>query len=272
MLGYDGNALLITFDVEEFDLPADLGRRVDPGLRRRAERQGVEALAALLPGLGRVTCFVTAAFALEHPALVRRLASAGCEIACHGAAHGDRYPAFAPAELRARLFRAREDLQRISEVPVRGHRGPRFSPAPAALLADAGFSYDSSVHPTWVPGRYNHLGRSLVPSRHECGLWQVPLSVVPGVRLPVSWIWLRNLPGPLLDLAAARLVSPACLYLHAWELCDLGRLAPALPWPVRRNTGPALAARLVRLCAGLRARGFSRRTVSWYVDHLAPRA
>lgn len=256
--------LCLTFDVEEFDLPDDLGVRLEPAARRRVERVGGQALVELARAAGPFTCFVTAAYARADPAVVQGLAAAGCEIACHGLEHGDRYADLSPPALVSRLTRARRELEGICGQRVVGHRGPRFALASEAVLLQAGFTYDSSIHPTYVPGRYNHLRRPTSPTRGPGGLWQVPVSVLPGLRLPLSWIWFRHTPGPVLRLAVTALAlgpSPICLYFHAWELCDLRGAAPEIPWAVRRGTGPALAARLQRLCQRLERRGYERATV-----------
>lgn len=264
----------LTFDVEEFDLPDEVGVRIDPGQRREIERSGVERLLQLCGQLGPLTCFVTGAFALEYGDLVGRLAAAGCDIACHGLEHADRYPDFSRDELVTRLREARRILQDASGQEVSGHRGPRFTPAPEQALLEAGFCHDSSVHPTWVPGRYNHLGHTLTPTRSAGGLWQLPVTVMPRTRLPLSWIWLRNMPAPMLDLCLRRLVRDApeliCLYLHPWELCDLNRAAPGLPWPLRRNTGDTLAARLLHLAGVLQESGYTWDTLSRFMLEKGP--
>ncbi len=255
-------SLCLTFDVEEFDLPADVGVNLSRTLRRDIAREGGERLLELIPLLGPFTCFVTGTFARRHPGLVGRLAAAGCEIACHGLDHGDRYGSFSSSELMRRLSRARELLQENSGQEVTGHRGPRFSPAPEQVLLEAGFSYDSSIHPTWVPGRYNHLLRPLNPQRSRAGLWQVPVTVLPVTRLPLSWIWFRNYPEALLRLTTrslARRSALICVYFHSWVLCDINSKAGGLPWPVRRNTGPALTRRLEGWAAALEDRGFASR-------------
>jgi hypothetical protein len=258
-------ALLVTFDVEEFDLPEDLGRRVDPAAGLAVARAGALALADLCAGGLPVTCFVTAAFAGQCPQAVQRLRAAGCEIACHGASHRDRYQRLSPARLQQRLREARASLERLAGAPVLGHRSPRLCPVPPGVLAGAGFRYDSSIHPTWVPGRYNHLLQPTRPHQRQ-GVLELPLTVLPLLRLPLSWIWFRSYPPPLLR-AASRLLSRRPLvmvYFHSWELADLSGLD--LPRLVARGCGPALAARLGDWVRWMRARGFETQRALCYVE------
>ena len=122
-----------------------------------------------------------------------------------------------------------------------------------------------------MPGRYNHLARPRRPTPTGDGLWQVPVTVLPGLRLPLSWIWFRNLPERLLTLAARRLARRGelvCVYFHAWELCDLETRARGLPWPLRRNTGPALVHRLARWAAVFEEQGYERSPLGQVVDAL----
>ncbi|MEM7204193.1 MAG: hypothetical protein AAF628_28290 [Planctomycetota bacterium] len=50
------------------------------------------------------------------------------------------------------------------------------------------------MHPCWVPGHYDH--RSALRQIHRAdGLIEVPISVTPRLRLPLSWLWMRNLGG-----------------------------------------------------------------------------
>jgi hypothetical protein len=139
-------------------------------------------------------------------------------------------------------------------VPVRGFRAPHMSEVAAAELAAAGYAYDSSEHPTWIPGRYNRLG---VPRRavRRDGLLSVPASVTPLLRLPLFWLSFKNLPGWLIRLASAwtlRADGYLVLYFHPWEFADLS--AYPLPRYVRRVHGPRLVRRLARYLRWLSAR------------------
>ena len=117
------------------------------------------------------------------------------------------------------------------------------SVAPAELVA-AGYAYDASGHPTWVPGRYNRLRAPRRAARRD-GLYAVPASVTPLLRLPLFWLSFKNLPGWLIRLASAwtlRVDGHLVLYFHPWEFADLS--AYGLPRYVRRVDGPRLGRRL----------------------------
>ena len=75
-------ALLLSFDAEEFDAPGDFGHPVDPV---QAIATGAAGCIRVLDGLQRMgvpaTFFTTASLAQAHPELVRRIVSAGHELA-----------------------------------------------------------------------------------------------------------------------------------------------------------------------------------------------
>lgn len=223
--------LLLTFDLEEFDLPVELlGRDLDRAEQFAVSRSGVERL---LPLLGRhevrATFFTTGTFAWACPETVCAIARAGHEVAVHGLAHGDDYAALDPDEARERLRAARRLVERASGSDAVGVRTPRLRVCQAAVLRDAGFTYDASPHPTWVPGRYNGLRWPRSPW-NENGVLRVPISVLPGMRLPVAWVWYRlagRRVGWLVAAAAARGAPYLQLYFHPWEATRIDRFVPA---------------------------------------------
>jgi peptidoglycan/xylan/chitin deacetylase (PgdA/CDA1 family) len=96
----------------------------------------------------RGTFFVLAAAARGAPGLVRAIAAAGHEVACHGLEHTLLY-----ASDRVRVERELRDARRVLEdelgAPVVGFRAPSWSitrPALWALdaIAAAGFRYDAT--------------------------------------------------------------------------------------------------------------------------------
>jgi peptidoglycan/xylan/chitin deacetylase (PgdA/CDA1 family) len=242
--------LLLTFDVEEFDWPGERGRPLRRTTQLGATTCGLRRLLPLLARRGvRATFFVTGEYARGEPQVVRGLVEHGHEVAVHGLAHSDDYATMRAADAVERLRAARTVVEHSSGHSAQGVRTPRLRPCAAAVLAAAGFSYDASPHPTWVPGRYNglHLPRS---PWWEDGVLRVPISVLPWVRLPVSWIWYRWAGARLGGIAAsaAALRAPYLhLYFHPWEAVDIRRLG--IPSWLAVRTGPAFVRALDRLLA-----------------------
>jgi peptidoglycan/xylan/chitin deacetylase (PgdA/CDA1 family) len=231
--------LLLTFDVEEFDWV------VGPSGRLPLEDQvavTANGLREMLPVLDRhrapATFFVTGVFARRATGLISEIAKAGHEVAVHGLDHADAYARIEPSVAVDRLRRARAEVEAAAARPARGLRTPRLSRCQPAVVREAGFSYDASIHPTWIPGRSFGLHLPRRPWR-EHSVTMVPISVPPVVRIPVSW-QLFQLVGPRLGKAA---LGPAAwrsdylhLYFHPWEAVKLSTLGVKSQFT--RRTGP----------------------------------
>ena len=240
-----------SFDFEEFDLPREHGADISTDEAVRISADGAHPLLDLLTRHGvRATAFCTLTFASQSPETVRRLVAGGHEVAAHGMEHAD------PGDPR----QCREELERICGRPVVGYRSPRMCAVDAAALAAAGFRYDASLNPTFLPGRYCHLASPRTPFARK-GLCEVPASVTPLLRLPLFWLSLHLLPERLYLALARRTLAhdgTLVLYFHPWEFSpELQRRAIALKVPryVRANLGSPMLGRLERLILDLRRMG-----------------
>lgn len=175
----------------------------------------------------RCTFFTVGDVARRYPELVRRIAAAGHEIACHGSEHTplDRLDA---ARFRDDLLRAREALARAGASDVRGFRAPVMSLTREVawahdVLAEQGFAYSSSVIPVRTP-LYGWPGHPRGVTRTRSGIWELPLSV--GGRAPLalpflSGVYFRVLPFALirqLFRRERRAGRPAVGYLHPYDV------------------------------------------------------
>lgn len=237
-------SLLLTFDVEEFDLSVEWGRPLTMATQIDVTVRG---LARILPVLERhrvrATFFATGVFAQARGDLLRALATAGHEVAVHGLAHQDDYGKMDAVTAVERLRAARTLVESAAGRVAAGVRTPHLRPCPAERLHAAGFIYDASPHPTWVPTRYNGLRFPRRPWR-EHGLLRVPISVVPGLRLPISFFWYRvsGVRMRRLCATAAGYGAPYLqVYFHPWEAEEIRRHgAPA--WLAVRTGPPFVAA------------------------------
>jgi polysaccharide deacetylase family protein (PEP-CTERM system associated) len=236
----------LTIDVEEwFHDDWRPARGVDWDRMASTVVADVERLLALLDAAGaRATFFVLGDVARRHPAVVRRIAAAGHEIASHGFAHRP-VAAQTPRELAADVRDSLAALADCVGVTPRGYRAPYFLRSPRDLwaidvLAEVGVRYDASYLPLrWMP----YLGRSIprVPFRHPCGVWEFPLPVAEaffGWNLPYAGggAMLRFLPYRTIRrfmLRHQHAVGAAVVYAHPWELNAEARSLPGTPRYVR---------------------------------------
>jgi polysaccharide deacetylase family protein (PEP-CTERM system associated) len=178
-------ACVLTFDVEEWFHTENLRPVCPRAAWDRLPQRAPEATRRVLDFLGerdlRATFFVLGLVAEQHPELVRAIAEAGHEVACHG--HGHVLPSQLTAmEFRDDVLRARKLLQDLSGQPVPGYRAPSFclERSHMAILAGCGFEYDSSYHPVRLHDRYarfDWLGPAIRPGIYPTGEGLVELAL-----------------------------------------------------------------------------------------------
>jgi polysaccharide deacetylase family protein (PEP-CTERM system associated) len=238
------NALSI--DVEEYYHATIFQEAVNgatAGLESRVESSTQRVLDLLEAQRVKATFFVLGEVGSAHPDIVRRIARAGHEVACHGY-HHDLVFSQSPETFRAGIRRAKAVLEDLAGQPVVGYRAPSFSIGASerwayAILAEEGFRYDSSVYPIL----HDRYGDTQAP-RFPYEIWrsgqdrlvEFPIGTVRlfGVNLPVGGGgYFRLLPGGLFQAGIRRVNAierrPLMFYFHPWEL-DPGQPRPAMPW------------------------------------------
>ena len=138
---------------------------------------------------------------------------------------------------------------------VLGFRRPRLQRTDPAAIAAAGYAYDSSVNPIWLPGRYSNRSLPRTPYR-TAGIVEFPISTSPGLRLPLFWLAWKNLPMAIVRDACARCLDRdgiLNLFWHPGEFVDLSR--EGLPVHMRRVDGERMCDRFAAFAGWLRGRG-----------------
>lgn len=231
--GATANAL--SFDVEDYFQVAALASAVDRG-SWEAQPSRVDASTARLLDLlaarkVRATFFVLGWIAERHPAIVRNIAAAGHEIACHGYSHELIYRQ-SPEAFRQETARARGILEDQAQSRIRGYRAATWSITRRSLwaldvLCEQGFEYDSSIFPTHhdlygIPEAPRAPHRLRAPNGGS--LLEFPPSTVRigPVNLPVAGGgYFRLLPLAVTRWAIRRVNReglPFLFYLHPWEI------------------------------------------------------
>jgi polysaccharide deacetylase family protein (PEP-CTERM system associated) len=225
-----------TVDVEDYFHVAALASAISRdswATREYRVEANTDRLLGLLAERGvQGTFFVLGWVAERSPALVRRIAQAGHEIACHGFSHRLIYQQ-SPQEFREETTRAKTHLENLLGERVLGYRAASFSVTQDSLwaldvLIDLGFRYDSSIFPI-RHDRYGLPGATPEPNvlRAPSGrtLVEFPMSAARffGVQVPVSGGgYFRILPYWVtragLKQINERRGRPFTFYLHPWEV------------------------------------------------------
>ncbi len=175
------------------------------------------------------TFFVLGWIAERHPALIRRIADAGHEIASHGYDH-KRVFTFTAAEFASDIAKARAVLEDCSGQKVTGYRAPSFSIDARSVwafevLAEQGYAYSSSV----APVVHDHYGWREAPRfafapLSESDLIEIPVTTAQfaGRRLAAGGGgFFRVLPYSFTRWAIRQVNEagrPAIFYFHPWEI------------------------------------------------------
>ncbi|HEX6376024.1 MAG TPA: XrtA system polysaccharide deacetylase [Allosphingosinicella sp.] len=216
------------FQVGAFEtlIGRDQWDRLEPRVGRNSE-----AVLDLFEEAGVKATFFTLGWVAErHPALIRRAAEAGHEIASHGWDH-QRVFNLGERGFRADLRRAHAAIADAAGIAPKGYRAPSFSidartPWAHRVLAEEGYAYSSSV----APLAHDHYGWPEAPRfAHRplpgCDLIELPVTTVElaGRRLAAGGGgFFRLLPYRFSSWAIDRVNSadrrPAVFYFHPWEI------------------------------------------------------
>jgi len=246
---------VMSFDIEDYFHVAAFADCVSKSqwdqLPSRVEGNTKKILDMLETSRSHATFFILGWVAEKFPQLVRSIADAGHEIACHSLEHR-RVSEMTPAEFREDTRCAKQTIEDTSGQPVRGYRAPSFSITSKSLwaieiLAELGFKFDSSIFPVDHPnyGMPNLPRFPFVLETKSGPLLEFPLTTIElgGHRSPMSGgAYLRILPywytrwGFRYLNEAER--QPFCVYLHPWELdSDQPRISGTMTARLRHYTG-----------------------------------
>jgi peptidoglycan/xylan/chitin deacetylase (PgdA/CDA1 family) len=241
-------SILLSFDVEEFDMPLEYQQKISLAEQLEIGKLGLEAITPILNDKSiATTLFTTATYAINFPNEIRTLAQQH-EIASHTYYHSDFED--------SHLLSSRLKLEEISLKPVTGLRMPRMRKVEMSEVIKAGYNYDSSINPTYLPGRYNNLDLSRTLYQDE-GMTRIPASVTPNFRVPLFWLAFKNMPYFLFKNLVVQTLKKdgyVCLYLHPWEFTS-AIAATTLPTYTKRWCGSIMVDRLQRLINDLKKEG-----------------
>lgn len=207
--------ILLTLDVEEFDLPLEYGVSINDAESIAVSSEGLERIIELLESLNMPsTCFTTTNFASNQRNLICHIANRH-EIASHGYFHSKS----ADEDLKY----SKMDIEKITGKQIYGYRHARLTTTDTSRLLKAGYIYDSSINPIWLPGRYMNLFKPRLPY-NEDGLWRLPISVSPVIRYPLFWLSFKNSPLWLIKSISKWTLNKdgyLNILFHTWEFADI---------------------------------------------------
>jgi peptidoglycan/xylan/chitin deacetylase (PgdA/CDA1 family) len=254
--------ILLSFDVEEFDMPFEYGKSISFEEQISISKAGTTIVLDLLKSHQiKATFFCTAQFANHAPHLIERMINEGHEVASHGYYH---------SEFKSEhLLQSRKALEKITKEPVIGFRMARMMPVDEQEIAEAGYTYNTSINPTYIPGRYNNFSK---PRTYfvQKGVLQIPASVSPMIRIPLFWLAFHNFPLAIYKQLCRWTYSAdkyLNLYFHPWEFTDLNKPDQfGFPSYVSKNTGDKMIYRLNNLIQWMVKQGYTFGTFKDFIS------
>lgn len=243
--------ILLSFDTEEFDVPKEHGVNISLAEGMRVSIEGThKILNCLKQNKVKATFFCTGNFAQQSPETIQHIVQEGHEVACHGVDHWQPKP--------TDVFESKQIIENIIKKQVKGYRQPRMFPVSNEDIEKAGYLYNSSLNPAFIPGRYMHLTTPRTFFMRG-GVMQIPASVTPYMRFPLFWLSLHNLPQTLYHWMVKRVLRHDgyfVTYFHPWEFYNLQQHREyKMPYIIRKNSGEKMVNRLDKLIKMLKTEG-----------------
>jgi len=252
--------ILLSFDVEEFDLPTEYGIHIGED---QQYTYSLEGLLKIIPVLKKenvkATFFVTSGFASRFPQIIKKV-SKFHEVSSHNLNH--QLSVYSETE----VAKSKEILEKIIRKKVLGFRMPRLKNVNHSSLSKLGFNYDSSLSPSYLPGRYNNIFKKRSFFNSD-GISVIPVSVFPVMRLPY-WILFR-----MLGIRYLKILTSLCsfspgfvnVYFHPWEFSDISKFK--LPnFFNKENSGMKMVSLFSEYIRWCKARGLSFLTFSEFLS------
>ena len=166
----------------------------------------------------KLTVFATGKVLERQGHIVEFFRELGSEIELHGYDHVMYGPDFG-----REIQHGAAAYRRYFGGNPRGYRSPGgvTSPEMLDILAGEGIQYDSSLIPSFRWGTYSNLRKPQQPFvLGKSNLVELPISVIPGVRLPIAASYIRLLGLPLYKLLFSLFGRPTQV-VYLFHLVDL---------------------------------------------------
>jgi len=225
----------LSFDVEDYMHVTAFSDQIEAkdwdNCVSRLEHNTDKLLEILASHSCLATFFTLGWVAKKFPRVIRRIAEAGHEVACHSMWHRLVYE-LSPAEFRADTQEAKATLEDAAGTAIHGYRAPSFSITRDCwwafdVLRELGFTYDSSIFPVKHPNYGLPDGQrgpfSIQTPTGEIVEFPMPTLEAGSARAPFGGgAYLRLLPYRYtrwaIRYANRGEHTPVCVYLHPWEI------------------------------------------------------
>jgi len=250
------NKILLSFDLEEFDLPLEYKISLSNYEQFEYTYIGVKKVLDLLKNHKiTTTFFTTASFASKYPQLLKQISKTH-EIASHGLHH--KIHKYNESETK----KSKTIIEKIINKKIKGFRFPRLKKPNFLSLKKLGFSYDSSTTSAFLPPIYNNYFEKRNAHMQD-NLLEIPVSTMPITHFPLSWIFFRFFPlfySKTITLSCMKNPGFVNIYFHPWEFNNLNNFK--IPFYIKRNSGKIAVDKLENYILWCKKKGYEFITFS----------
>ena len=238
----------MTVDVEDYYHVAAFAKAIKPSEWQnwpsRVEANTDKLLQVFADHQLKITFFILGWVAERHPQLVKRIQEQGHEIASHGYSHQLIYRQ-TPDVFREETAKSKHILEEITQNAITGYRAASYSITRNSLwaldiLAELGFTWDSSIFPTrhdnyGIPGSPEEPYKIITSSGTELLEFPLTTAKVLGQAIPAAGGgYFRQYPYALsrwlFQRASNNQTKPQIFYLHPWEIDPEQPRIPNASW------------------------------------------
>jgi len=176
----------ISIDVEDYFQVSAFEHSIDrkdwDSIEHRIVKNTLSVLNLLDKGNVKATFFTLGWVAERYPEIIKKIVSNGHELASHGYGH-QRVSDLTPDQFKQDLIHAKNILEDISGVEIKGYRAPSYSIGKKNIwaldvLAQTGHQYSSSIYPI----KHDHYGYPEAPrfifKDKKTGLIEIPITTM----------------------------------------------------------------------------------------------
>jgi peptidoglycan/xylan/chitin deacetylase (PgdA/CDA1 family) len=182
----------------------------------------------------KITAFVTGQTIEDRPIILDRLREMNAEIEQHSYSHQ-----VGRSSKQKDIEKGIESYERTFGRPPNGYRAPQgmITKEDLDVLKHAGVKFDSSIFPTFFPGRFNRLE---FPTRPffigQSGIAEIPFSVLPKIRIPIGLSYMQILGFNSFKILTKVLGLPD-LIIYGFHPYELGRVESYKRLPMHARVG-----------------------------------
>lgn len=212
--GANQKYLCLTLDLEK-----DYGR-----INTYHSAGNIKPLLELLKKYGqKLTVFVAGEILDTHPKIIELFKDYSCEFELHSYSHAAENKRSTEEKIQE-IKKAKESYLVYFKKSPLGYRAPQgiISEPEIETLCAEGFQYSSSLFPSWRPGLFNNTKQPIVPHFKNCGILEIPFSVIPKIRVPIALSYQQLLGWPFYRLSYFIKDWPNII-IYDFHLYNLGR-------------------------------------------------